>query len=67
VERRLFFVSPLLAALAVPQALAGPIDPHQTFVLQPNQIRFQPGTGLPPGSGETAPLYGERGSRSQHP
>ncbi|HML27233.1 MAG TPA: tat pathway signal sequence, partial [Hyphomicrobium sp.] len=40
-------------------ANAAPIDPKQTFVLQHGDIEFEPWTGLPPGSGEMAKLYGD--------
>ena len=36
-----------------------PINPHDTFVLQPNQIQFKPWQGLPPSSGEMSMLYGD--------
>jgi hypothetical protein len=38
---------------------AGPIDPNQTFVVQPNDIKFKPWQGLPAGSGEMAMMYGD--------
>ncbi len=46
-------------ALAAGTATASPIDPKQTFVLQRDGIKFVPWTGLPPGSGEMAKLYGD--------
>jgi hypothetical protein len=58
-ERRLLVMAGLLYAFAVPAAGAAPIDRHETFVLQPDQIRFQPWSNLPPGSGEMASLYGD--------
>jgi hypothetical protein len=57
-ERRLLLIAPVLSAL-IPQAEAGPINSHETFVLQPNQIEFEPWQGLPPASGEMAMLYGD--------
>ncbi len=57
-ERRAFLLSSVMA-LASGAADAAPIDPKQTFVLQRDAITFQPWTGLPPGSGEMAKLYGD--------
>jgi hypothetical protein len=48
-----------MMAVATGVAKAAPIDPKQTFVLQHNDIRFEPWEGLPPGSGEMAKLYGD--------
>jgi hypothetical protein len=59
VERRTFLLSSMMAALAAGVADASPIDPNQTFVLQHDDIKFEPWNGLPPGSGEMAKLYGE--------
>lgn len=58
-ERRSFLLTPLLTAFAAAGAEASPIDPRETFVLQRDQIRFEPWTGLPPHSGEMARLYGD--------
>ena len=66
-ERRLFItaplrslaMAPLLSAFAADLAEAGPIDQHETFVLLPDEIRFQAWNNLPPGSGEMAKLYGD--------
>jgi hypothetical protein len=58
-ERRTFLLSSLMAAVAVKLAKASPIDPNQTFVLQREDIKFMPVTGLPPASGEMAKLYGD--------
>ena len=58
-DRRTLVLASLAPALLAGQALASPIDPRQTFVLQPDDIRFEPWQGLPPGSGEMAPLYGD--------
>ena len=41
------------------EAQAGPIDPSQTLVVQPNDIKFKPWQGLPAGSGEMAMMYGD--------
>lgn len=57
-ERRILLIAPLLSAFVTP-AEASPIDSHQTFVLQPNQIQFKPWQNLPPGSGEMCMLYGD--------
>lgn len=56
-ERRLLLIAPLLSALAT-WTEASPINPRETFVLQPNQIQFKPWQGLPSASGEMAMLYG---------
>jgi hypothetical protein len=58
-ERRSFLLSSMMAAFAASAAEASPIDPRQTFVLQRNDIKFLPWTGLPPHSGEMAKLYGD--------
>jgi len=58
-QRRTFLLSSLLAAVAVKLAKASPIDPNQTFILQREDIKFMPVTGLPPASGEMAKLYGD--------
>jgi hypothetical protein len=49
----------LLLEFASGEAQAGPIDPNQTFVVQPNDIKFKPWQGLPAGSGEMAMMYGD--------
>jgi hypothetical protein len=49
----------LLLEFASGEAQAGPIDPNQTFVVQPNEIQFKPWQGLPAGSGEMAMMYGD--------
>jgi hypothetical protein len=49
----------LLLEFASGEAQAGPIDPTQTFVVQPNEIKFEPWQGLPAGSGEMAMMYGD--------
>ena len=46
-----------LAALSRP-ASAGKIDPSETQITLPASIRWGAWTGLPPHSGEMAPLYG---------
>jgi hypothetical protein len=48
-----------LLELASGEAQAGPIDPSQTFVVQPNDIQFKPWQGLPSASGEMAMMYGD--------
>ena len=48
-----------LLEFASGEAQAGPIDPNQTFVVQPNDIKFKPWQGLPAGSGEMAMMYGD--------
>src|SRR5690348_10355479 len=58
-ERRTFLLSSLMAAVAVKLAKASPIDPNQTFILQREDIKFMPATGLPSASGEMAKLYGD--------
>ncbi|HYZ32728.1 MAG TPA: cupin domain-containing protein [Crenalkalicoccus sp.] len=58
-ERRLLILAPLLASLADPDAVASPLDRRETFVLLPDQIRFEPPGHLPAGSGEMARLYGD--------
>jgi hypothetical protein len=58
-KRRTFLLSSMMTALAAGAAGASPIDPSQTFVLQKNDIKFVPWTGVPPGSGEMAKLYGD--------
>ena len=57
-ERRTFLLSTMIT-LAAGAAGAAPIDTNQTFVLQRDDIRFEPWNGLPPGSGEMAKLYGD--------
>ncbi len=58
-ERRTFLLSSLTTALFASTAEASPIDPKKTFVEQAGDIKFVPWTGLPPGSGEMAMLYGD--------
>jgi hypothetical protein len=58
-ERRTFLLSSMMAALAAALTKASPIDPSQTFVLQHDDIRFEPWNGLPAGSGEMAKLYSD--------
>jgi len=57
-ERRLLLMAPVLSALAA-RADGGPINPHETFVLQSNEIQFKTWDGLPQKSGEMAMLYGD--------
>jgi hypothetical protein len=59
-RRRLLLMAPALSALAalVNKAGASAIDSRETFVPQPNDIRFESWQGLPPASGEMAMLYG---------
>jgi hypothetical protein len=56
---RLLLMAPLLSAFAPTAAEASPINPSQTFALQPGQIQFKPWQGLPSASGEMAILYGD--------
>jgi hypothetical protein len=58
-ERRTFLLTSLLPLLLPGVAEASAIDPKETFVLQHDRITFMPWTGLPPGSGEMAQLYGD--------
>jgi hypothetical protein len=59
-DRRTFLIASLLPVLAAAEAAdASAIDPKQTFVLPKEDIKFVPWTGLPPGSGEMAKLYGD--------
>jgi hypothetical protein len=58
-HRRTFLLTSLLPALLAASAEASERDPTQTFVLQQDEIRFQPWEGLPPESGEIATLYGD--------
>lgn len=57
-ERRLLLLAPLFATFAG-SAHPSPINPHDTFVLQPNEIQFKPWQGLPASSGEMSMLYGD--------
>jgi hypothetical protein len=57
-KRRTFLLSSALATLAA-RAETSPIDPKETLVLQHDEIKFAPWSGLPPGSGEMANLYGD--------
>jgi hypothetical protein len=47
-----------LLAFSGEEAEASPIDPDETFVELPNQIKWPPWPGLPERSGEMATLYG---------
>jgi hypothetical protein len=58
-QRRAFLLTSLLPALLAREAIASPIDPNQTFVLRPDEIRFDLSPGQPPGSGGMARLYGD--------
>jgi hypothetical protein len=58
-ERRLLLLAPLLSAFSTTAAEASPINPGETFVLEPGQIQFKPWQGLPFASGEMAMLYGD--------
>jgi Circularly permutated YpsA SLOG family len=46
------YIAGLLLEFASGEAQAGPINPNQTFVVEPNDIQFKPWQGLPPASGE---------------
>jgi hypothetical protein len=48
-----------MTMLTAGAAETSPIDSKETFVLQHNDIKFAPWSGLPPGSGEIAKLYGD--------
>jgi hypothetical protein len=65
-QRRTFLLTSLLPALAASATEAAEIDPRQTFVLQHDEIEFVPWTGLPPGSGEIAKLYGDIDSQGPY-
>ena len=60
--RRDLLLSSFLAALPLASlsrsARAGKIDPSETQISMPQSIRWSAWTGLPPYSGEMAPLYG---------
>jgi hypothetical protein len=58
-KRRAFLLSSIFTTLAAGAAEASPIDPKETFVLQHDDIKFEPWGKLPPGSGEMAKLYGD--------
>ena len=53
-------MAPVLSAVVAfaNKAGAGAINLRETFVVQPNDIRFEPWQGLPSASGEMAMLYG---------
>ncbi|WP_100524232.1 cupin domain-containing protein [Mycobacteroides abscessus] len=50
---------PAMATLPEGSASATPIDPRQTFVLQPDEIDMTAWLNLPPDSGQMAKLYGD--------
>jgi hypothetical protein len=60
--RRDMFLAPLIAALPLAafsqRTLASKINPAETQITLPGSIRWEAWTGLPPNSGEMAPLYG---------
>jgi hypothetical protein len=56
---RLLLMAPLLSTFAATTAEASPINPSETFELEPDQIQFKPWQGLPASSGEMATLYGD--------
>ena len=58
-KRRTFLLSSILTTLAASAAETSPIDPKETLVLQHEDIKFEPWGNLPPGSGESAKLYGD--------
>jgi hypothetical protein len=58
-HRRTFLLTSLVPVCLAASADASERDPAQTFVLQRPDIGFRPWEGLPPGSGEVAPLYGD--------
>ena len=63
VERRTLLLGPLFPALAacglVQQAQASKLDPSQTIVTLPADIKWTEWSSLPPHSGEVATLYGD--------
>jgi hypothetical protein len=56
---RLLLMAPLLSAFGTTATEASPINPSETFVLEPRRIQFKPWQGLPSASGEMAMLYGD--------
>ncbi|HUN40421.1 MAG TPA: cupin domain-containing protein [Acetobacteraceae bacterium] len=58
-QRRNLLLASLLPVLLARTAEASPIDPKETLVIQRGRIKFESWDGLPPGSGEMAPLYGD--------
>ena len=58
-ERREFLLSSMIAAISGSAAMASPINPRETFVLQGKDIKFGSWNGAPPHSSETAKLYGD--------
>src|SRR5260370_37952799 len=54
---RLLLMAPLLSAFGATTAEASPIDPSETFELEPDQIQFKPWQGPPSSSGAIAMLY----------
>ena len=58
-QRRTFLLTSLLPALLAGEAIPSPIDPEQTSVLRPDEIRFALSPGQPPGSGGMAKLDGD--------
>src|SRR5260370_16939491 len=56
---RLLLMAPVLSAFGATTAEASPIDPSETFELEPDQIQFKPWQGLPSSSGEMEMLYGD--------
>ena len=58
-NRRQLLLGSLASAFAIQSADAGPINPAQTLVIQPEQISFKAWGSLPPHSGEMAKLYGD--------
>jgi hypothetical protein len=64
-RRRLLLMAPFLSLL-VDKVGASAISRSETFVLQPNDIRFEPWQGLPAASGEMAMLYGNLNQRGPY-
>jgi hypothetical protein len=60
--RRTALLGPIIAALqaagSAPRARASRLDPSQTIITLPSAVDWTEWTGLPPHSGEMAPLYG---------
>lgn len=58
-DRRFLMLAPLLSALPISAARASTINPAETFVLQKDQIKFQPQGGFPFHGSDIANLYGD--------
>jgi hypothetical protein len=60
-DRRALLIGSLLGLLELSagRAEAAPINPEETVVLLPTDLKWSPWHGLPPHSGEMAKLYGD--------